>query len=142
MILLTMAALKFAVFWSSRKLTSLPGTGASAPLPALLTIFHSLCTLQRWRNCTQMGHSVQQRRRRCIPAQHRRAEMTRPPRLLRLHAAFGYQGVRAQEGKREFSTFKRAGRATLADGNSSWEGVDMVQRLQLVSRAATPSASE
>ena len=34
-------ALKFAVFWSSRKLTSLRGTSVSALPP--LTIFHSLC---------------------------------------------------------------------------------------------------
>ena len=75
--LLTMAALKLPVFWSSRKLTSLRGAGASALPP--LTIFHSLSALQLRQNCTQMGHRPQQSRRCCIPAQHRRAEMTRPP---------------------------------------------------------------
>ena len=77
--LLHAAALKLPVFWSSRKLTSLRGTGASALPP--LTIFHSLSALQRWRNCTQMRHQLQQSRRHCIPAQHRRAGMTRPPAL-------------------------------------------------------------
>jgi hypothetical protein len=38
--LLAKVNLKFAVFWSSQKLTSLRGTGASALPP--LTIFHSL----------------------------------------------------------------------------------------------------
>ena len=75
--LLAMAALKLPVFWSSRKLTSLRGPGASALPP--LTIFHSLSALQRWRHCTQMGHPLLQSRRCCIPAQHRRASMT-PPR--------------------------------------------------------------
>jgi hypothetical protein len=78
MSLLTVANLKFAVFWSSRKLTSLRGTGASALPP--LTIFHSLSPLQHWQHCTQMGHHEQQSQRCCIPAQHRRAGMTRPPR--------------------------------------------------------------
>ena len=74
-----MAALKLPVFWSSRKLTSLRGTGASALPP--LTIFHSLSALQLWQHCTQSGHHVQQSRRHYIPAQHRRARMTRPPAL-------------------------------------------------------------
>ncbi len=72
-----MAILKLPVFWSSRKLTSLRGTGASALPP--LTIFHSLCALQRWLHCTQTGHRLQQSRRCCIPAQHRRAAMTHFP---------------------------------------------------------------
>ena len=82
--LLTMAALKLPVFWSSRKLTSLRGPGASALPP--LTIFHSLSALQRWQNCTrirhrlqQKGHRLQQSRRDCISAQHRRAGMTHFP---------------------------------------------------------------
>jgi hypothetical protein len=42
-----MAALKFPVFWSSRKLTSLRGTGASAlPGPPLTIFSHYLpCSL-------------------------------------------------------------------------------------------------
>ncbi len=76
--LLTMATLTFAVFWSSRKLTSLRGPGAPALPP--LTIFHSLSALQLGQNGTQMGHRPQQNRRCCIPAQRRRAAMTRPPR--------------------------------------------------------------
>jgi hypothetical protein len=71
--------LKLPVFWSSRKLTSLRGTGASALPP--LTIFHSLSALQQWRNCTRSGHRIQQSRRCFIPAQHRRSRMTRPPAL-------------------------------------------------------------
>jgi hypothetical protein len=35
--------------------------------------------LQSWQNCTQMRHRLAQRRRCCIPAQHRRAGMTRCP---------------------------------------------------------------
>ncbi len=69
-----MAALKLPVFWSSRKLTSLRGTSASALTP--LTIFHSLSALQLWGNCTQPGHPQQQSRRRCLPAQHRSAALT------------------------------------------------------------------
>jgi hypothetical protein len=76
-----MAALKLPVFWSSRKLTSLRGPGASALPP--LTIFHSLSALQRWQNCAQIRHRLQQRRLYFIPAQHRRAAVTRPPRFLR-----------------------------------------------------------
>ena len=72
-----MAALKLPVFWSSRKLTSLRGAGASALPP--LTIFHSLSALQLWLHCTQIRHRLQKSRRCCIPAQHRRAAMTRPP---------------------------------------------------------------
>jgi hypothetical protein len=74
-----MATLKLPVFWSSRKLTSLRGTSASALPP--LTIFHLLSALQRWPNCTQEGLVQRQSRRCCIPAQHRRARMTRPPTL-------------------------------------------------------------
>ena len=77
--LLGMATLKLPVFWSSRKLTSLRGPRASALPP--LTIFHSLSALQLGQNCTQIRHRQQQRRRCCIPAQHRRAGMTRPPAL-------------------------------------------------------------
>ena len=77
--LLGMAPLNLPVFWSSRKLTSLRGPGASALPP--LTIFHSLSALQRWQNCTRIGHRPQQSRRCYIPAQHRRARMTRPPAL-------------------------------------------------------------
>jgi hypothetical protein len=69
-----MATLKFAVFWSSQKLMSLRGTGASALPP--LTIFHSLFILQRWQHRTQTSHRPRQSRRHCIPAQHRRAGMT------------------------------------------------------------------
>ena len=69
-----MATLKLAVFWSSRRLTSLRGTGASA-LPSL-AIFHSLSTLQLWLDCTQMCDQLPPSRRHCIPAQHRRAAMT------------------------------------------------------------------
>ena len=72
------AALKLPVFWSSRKLTSLRGAGASALPP--LTIVDSLSALQRWHHCTQMRHRLQQSRGCCIPAQHRRAAMTRIPR--------------------------------------------------------------
>ena len=76
-----MAALKLPVFWSSQKLTSLRGNGASAlPPPNTPTIFHSLSALQLGPNCTQMGHRLQQSRRGCLPAQHRRAAMTRTPR--------------------------------------------------------------
>ncbi len=80
--LLTGSTLKLPVFWSSRKLTSLRGTGASALPP--LTIFHSLSALQPWLDCTQMRHQPRRIRRRlryCIPAQHRRSRMTRPPAL-------------------------------------------------------------
>ena len=77
--LLSKAALKLPVFWSSRKLTSLRRTCASALPP--LTIFHSLSALQRWHHCTHMRHRLQQSRRHCISAQHRRAGMTRPPAL-------------------------------------------------------------
>jgi hypothetical protein len=59
--LLPTATLKLPVFWWSRKLTSLRGTGASALPP--LTIFHSLSALQRWRHCTQMGHRLLPSRR-------------------------------------------------------------------------------
>ena len=77
--LLPMATLKLPVFWSSRKLTSLRGEGASALPP--LTIVHSLSALQPWRlDCTQMRHRLQRSRGCCIPAQHRRAAMTRTPR--------------------------------------------------------------
>jgi hypothetical protein len=76
--LLAMAALKFAVFWSSRKLTSLRGIECVSALPPL-TIFHSLSALQLPPHCTRMGHRQGTRRRSCIPAQHRRAGMTRSP---------------------------------------------------------------
>ena len=66
-LLLAKAALILAVFWSSRKLTSLRRTGASALPP--LTIFHSPPALQLWLDCTQMGHRPPQCRRCCIPAQ-------------------------------------------------------------------------
>ncbi len=69
--LLAEVTLNFAVFWSSRKLTSLRGAGASALPP--LTIFHSLSALQPWPHCTQMGHPLPESRCCCIPAQHRRA---------------------------------------------------------------------
>jgi hypothetical protein len=80
--LLAMATLKLPVFWSSRKLMSLQRTGASALPP--LTIFRSLSALQSWKHGTQMGHLVQPKGHRCcccgcIPAQHRRASMTRSP---------------------------------------------------------------
>ena len=76
--LLSKATLKLLVFWSSRKLTSLRGAGASALPP--LTIFHSLSALQLWwQNCTHIRHRLQQSRRYCIPAQHRRAAMTHFP---------------------------------------------------------------
>ncbi len=52
------------MFWSSRKLKSLRGTGASALPP--LTIFRSLSALQQLRNCTQRRHRPQPSRRRCI----------------------------------------------------------------------------
>ena len=76
-----MTALLLPVCWSSRKLTSLRGIGASARPP--LTIFHSLSALQRWLHCTQLGHRPQEQNRRCcISAQHRRAGMTRHPASL------------------------------------------------------------
>ena len=80
-------ALKFAVFWSSRKLTSLRGACTSALPP--LTIFHSLSALQLGLHCTQSGHQQQASRSRYIPAQHRCARMTRPPALppCLLHAS-------------------------------------------------------
>ncbi len=74
--LLTTAALKLSVFWLSRKLTSLRGAGASALPP--LTTFHSLSALQLG-HCTQICHRREQSRRGCIPAQYRRAAMTRSP---------------------------------------------------------------
>ena len=77
--LLSKATLKLPVFWSSRKLTSLRGTGASALPP--LTIFHSLSALQVGPHCTQIGHRQKQSRRRCIPAQHRRPGVTRSSSL-------------------------------------------------------------
>ena len=80
--------MKLLVFWSSRKLTSLRGTGASSLPP--LTIFHSLSALQLGLHCTQSGHQQQASRSRYIPAQHRCARMTRspalPPCLLRASA--------------------------------------------------------
>ncbi len=55
--------------------------------PSPLTIFHSRSALQQWLHCTRSGHRLRQSRRCCIPAQHRRAAMTRstalPPCLLR-----------------------------------------------------------
>ncbi len=72
-----MVALILPVFWSSRKLTSLRGPSASALSP--LTIFRSLSALQLCPHCTQMRHPLQKSQRCCIPAQHRRARMTRPP---------------------------------------------------------------
>ncbi len=79
MSLLAMATLKLPVFWSSRKLTSLPGPGASALPP--LTIFHSLSALQPWQNCTEMRHRRQPSQGCCIPAQHRRElNDAHPPR--------------------------------------------------------------
>ncbi len=61
------------------------------PSPPLI-IFHSLSALQRWQNGTQMGQRLQQSRRRCIPAQHRRhalliLEMTRSPILQNTHCS-------------------------------------------------------
>ena len=101
--LLAMATLKLPVFWSSRKLTSLRGTGASALPP--LTIFHSLSALQRWPHCTPMRHQLQPSRRHCIPAQHRRAGMTRPPalppRLLRASCRQMWQLTENVEGAQE-----------------------------------------
>jgi hypothetical protein len=88
-----MAALTLPVFWSSRKLTSLRGPGASALPP--LTIFHSLYALQRL-DCTQMGHPRQTRQSRCIPAQHRRTGMTRSPRLLRPSLVNKYSSLEVQ----------------------------------------------
>ncbi len=60
----------------NRKLTLLPGASALPPP----TIFYSLSALQRWLLCTQLGYRLQQNRGCCIPAQHRRAAMTRTPR--------------------------------------------------------------
>ena len=77
--LLPETALKLPVFWSSRMLTSLRVTCASALPP--LTIFRSLSALQRWQHCTQKGHRLQQTRRCCILAQHCRAAMMRSPAL-------------------------------------------------------------
>ncbi len=72
--LLKEATLKFLVFWSSQKLTSLRGPGASALPP--LTIVHSLSALQPWQHCTQSRHRLLQTRGCYIPAKHRRAAMT------------------------------------------------------------------
>ena len=75
--------LKLPVFWSSRKLTSLRG-GASAlpPLSHLSPSFTHCLPCSYGKNCTPTRRRRQQSRRSRIPAQHRRAAMTRSPALL------------------------------------------------------------